>query len=85
MKPIKDLKQLVQGDYLTVSEVSHGFEIEEKDAGERLDRLVDEKEVLRRLLGGRYAPAYGVEAQEMAEEFNKEFADVRNTTSRNLF
>lgn len=82
MSLISDLKQLWEGSYLTVQGVANSFETNEAEARDRLDRLVDEENVLRRLpIGDRYAPAEHLEGregvEEMEEKFNQEFADLR--------
>lgn len=86
---ISDLKQLWNGSYITVQEVAHGYETTEDDAQERLDRLVDEENVLRRLPGERYTPAEHLEGKEGSEEmvkaFNQEFSDLREELNTSAF
>lgn len=89
MGVLSDLKLLLTGHYLTVQEVARGYETTEEEARERLNRLVDEEDVFRRVSKDKYAPSERIEdsedGAEMIKKFNEEFSDLRKELNTSPF
>lgn len=84
MQLINDFRQFVNGNYLTVSEIAHSFEISESVARENLNELVSD-DILRQTLGERYVVADDVDTNELTKNFNQQFSEYRDDLRTSVF
>lgn len=81
----RNIKLLVTGKYITVSEVTKGFETTEEEAKKRLEKLRKEKNVLEKAAPGVYVANSEVSTDELVKEFRSTFSDLRDDLKTNIF